>query len=192
MKRLEVKVVLDIRAQSKMKHFSIQRILVPICCFILAVFYLSSPLEGQQILSVKEAQQQQADALFNAAVTTFVNAKSNEAIRLLQVAYGLQPSAMIAQTIGSLFPVTELSAKRYWYEKAISLDPDNEEALFPLSILNCQEDRYEEAVALLSAYRQRHPESEEASYYLALIYSCLLYTSPSPRDISGSRMPSSA
>lgn len=164
-------MVLDIRAQSKMKCFSKQRILVPICCFILATFYLSSPLEGQQILSVKEAQQQQADALFNAAVTTFVNAKSNEAIRLLQVAYGLQPSAMIAQTIGSLFPATELSAKRYWYEKAISLDPDNEDALFPLSILNCQEDRYEEAVALLSAYRQRHPESEEASYYLALIYS---------------------
>ena len=25
-----------------------------------------------------------------------------------------------------------------------------------------------------------------------LLYSCLLYTSPSPRDISGSRMPSSA
>ena len=27
---------------------------------------------------------------------------------------------------------------------------------------------------------------------LAANYSCLLYTSPSPRDISGSRMPSSA
>ena len=25
-----------------------------------------------------------------------------------------------------------------------------------------------------------------------LLYTCLLYTSPSPRDISGSRMPSSA
>ena len=29
-------------------------------------------------------------------------------------------------------------------------------------------------------------------YYTARSYSCLLYTSPSPRDISGSRMPSSA
>ena len=27
---------------------------------------------------------------------------------------------------------------------------------------------------------------------LAYVYTCLLYTSPSPRDISGSRMPSSA
>ena len=28
--------------------------------------------------------------------------------------------------------------------------------------------------------------------FLALEYSCLLYTSPSPRDMTGSRMPSSA
>ena len=33
---------------------------------------------------------------------------------------------------------------------------------------------------------------KEKSKLSTWIYSCLLYTSPSPRDISGSRMPSSA
>ena len=32
----------------------------------------------------------------------------------------------------------------------------------------------------------------EEQYVLAQLQDCLLYTSPSPRDISGSRMPSSA
>ena len=32
-----------------------------------------------------------------------------------------------------------------------------------------------------------HPETKERGYYI-----CLLYTSPSPRDLSTSRMPSSA
>ena len=34
--------------------------------------------------------------------------------------------------------------------------------------------------------------SGDSSLYKLNFYSCLLYTSPSPRDISGSRMPSSA
>ena len=43
--------------------------------------------------------------------------------------------------------------------------------------------------ASLSSYRQEHPVLMAASFLL--IY-CLLYTSPSPRDLSTSRMPSSA
>ncbi len=54
---------------------------------------------------------------------------------------------------------------------------------------------------------QRHPELNGMTYFgnraefevdphdvqaLARIYHCLLYTSPSPRDLSTSRMPSSA
>ena len=35
-------------------------------------------------------------------------------------------------------------------------------------------------------------ESENRRQLAGNIYFCLLYTSPSPRDISGSRMPSSA
>ena len=34
--------------------------------------------------------------------------------------------------------------------------------------------------------------SQWLKYFSGYIYSCLLYTSPSPRDLSTSRMPSSA
>ena len=36
------------------------------------------------------------------------------------------------------------------------------------------------------------PEMEDMSSYGALLFGCLLYTSPSPRDATLSRMPSSA
>ena len=36
---------------------------------------------------------------------------------------------------------------------------------------------------------QGHIDSDESGHY---VYTCLLYTSPSPRDQRGSRMPSSA
>ena len=44
------------------------------------------------------------------------------------------------------------------------------------------------AVAALNLAYQRNPQTGKVK----LVYICLLYTSPSPRDISGSRMPSSA
>ena len=37
-----------------------------------------------------------------------------------------------------------------------------------------------------------HTAMRDAWYALLAVWACLLYTSPSPRDISGSRMPSSA
>ena len=41
--------------------------------------------------------------------------------------------------------------------------------------------------------KKKSEKGEEATDELVLgVISCLLYTSPSPRDISGSRMPSSA
>ena len=39
---------------------------------------------------------------------------------------------------------------------------------------------------------QCEPEIMNSEDRLFILYTCLLYTSPSPRDISGSRMPSSA
>ena len=42
---------------------------------------------------------------------------------------------------------------------------------------------------LIEAYRILAPHG---SFYFHIDYSCLLYTSPSPRDLSTSRMPSSA
>ena len=38
----------------------------------------------------------------------------------------------------------------------------------------------------------KYPEGKQQSAVMALLYICLLYTSPSPRDQRGSRMPSSA
>ena len=38
----------------------------------------------------------------------------------------------------------------------------------------------------------KYPKGKQQSAVMALLYICLLYTSPSPRDRSLSRMPSSA
>ena len=38
----------------------------------------------------------------------------------------------------------------------------------------------------------KYPEGKQQSAVMALLYICLLYTYPSPRDLSTSRMPSSA
>ena len=47
--------------------------------------------------------------------------------------------------------------------------------------------------AMQYAYRDRKAKKREfRSLWIQRINACLLYTSPSPRDISGSRMPSSA
>ena len=56
-----------------------------------------------------------------------------------------------------------------------------------------------ETVTLASAYHStraltpRHPAHRiVTAEHAAVLYPCLLYTSPSPRDLSTSRMPSSA
>ena len=51
------------------------------------------------------------------------------------------------------------------------------------------EDQQEVQAQIL---RELLPATEELPYLQAPVYFCLLYTSPSPRDIRGSRMPSSA
>ena len=49
---------------------------------------------------------------------------------------------------------------------------------------------------VLRKFAKGYGKTEEAKEFLKILphqyYDCLLYTSPSPRDISGSRMPSSA
>ena len=55
-----------------------------------------------------------------------------------------------------------------------------------------REDLYRECVPLLEELLNVSPTNIDALNTLKNIYGCLLYTSPSPRDISGSRMPSSA
>ena len=52
----------------------------------------------------------------------------------------------------------------------------------------------EEAQALLASYQRKQKEAEEQAEQIIVKArrDCLLYTSPSPRDQRGSRMPSSA
>ena len=60
------------------------------------------------------------------------------------------------------------------------------------------EQGYREALQLLPRVNSYDSMMAAARYYVTgfrdghLVYSCLLYTSPSPRDLSTSRMPSSA
>ena len=52
------------------------------------------------------------------------------------------------------------------------------------------EDRGYELVQVASGYRFQ--VRQDLATWVGRLWHCLLYTSPSPRDISGSRMPSSA
>ena len=45
---------------------------------------------------------------------------------------------------------------------------------------------------LVNENQKKIEKTEKIKSFLKNVYGCLLYTSPSPRDISGSRMPSSA
>ena len=49
-----------------------------------------------------------------------------------------------------------------------------------------------ERLKILKEPNWQKPKYPKIDYQDLYYYSCLLYTSPSPRDISGSRMPSSA
>ena len=57
---------------------------------------------------------------------------------------------------------------------------------------------YQAATSELFGMAQEVPQNEKTPFYprspygVAKLYACLLYTSPSPRDLSTSRMPSSA
>ena len=50
----------------------------------------------------------------------------------------------------------------------------------------------EDELNSLKEYKEHHPEDKHDPNALELFCDCLLYTSPSPRDRTRSRMPSSA
>ena len=50
----------------------------------------------------------------------------------------------------------------------------------------------EHSVVVTDLFTQLNPKSTREQRLTALLHDCLLYTSPSPRDQRGSRMPSSA
>ena len=78
--------------------------------------------------------------------------------------------------------------------KALEIDPSNRRALNNLGLILANEGREEEALKLFM--RARTPtalyNAAHIHYKRGELEHCLLYTSPSPRDLSTSRMPSSA
>ena len=58
--------------------------------------------------------------------------------------------------------------------------------------LSVQKDKREIRRIIQEMAEYLPQEDPEKGVYIQLLYICLLYTSPSPRDLSTSRMPSSA
>ena len=82
---------------------------------------------------------------------------------------------MNENTNDSTNPVLTFEGKKYLIDE---LSNDIKESIKGLQVAETQLKMYEDTLKLLSISRNT--------------LACLLYTSPSPRDISGSRMPSSA
>ena len=85
-------------------------------------------------------------------------------------------SQIMKRMIETLFPIRNI-ATPYMYSHVV-------EALFHAEL-------HEEAIQLMKGYWGKMIELGADTFWEAFD-PCLLYTSPSPRDISGSRMPSSA
>ena len=71
------------------------------------------------------------------------------------------------------------------YQASVSADPTFTEAMHGLARALQNLDRLDEAIAVAQRITQIDPDD-------VMAYTCLLYTSPSPRDRTRSRMPSSA
>ena len=84
------------------------------------------------------------------------------------------------------------SAEKH-YKQVLRLDPGNSNALYLLAVLLHENGRSIRALSLLrkglDAVSDPVPLFNLCS---TILNTCLLYTSPSPRDLSTSRMPSSA
>ena len=68
----------------------------------------------------------------------------------------------------------------------------NTVAIMPNDYHSFPEDSPENMVTFINRHHIPFPYLIDETQQVAKAYACLLYTSPSPRDISGSRMPSSA
>ena len=84
------------------------------------------------------------------------------------------------------------------YESAYAgFDPNNPESVIGLTLM--QEEYLDQSIIAASYIQNgfvnrlnRKNRNIKQAGFIVLKYTCLLYTSPSPRDMSASRMPSSA
>ena len=107
---------------------------------------------------------------------------------LFHVAISLTGLSLLLQSQPDLFWYLKLAASLYigylGFASLISKDPVN---LQKNSI--GQEDRYIKSISTGFLTNVLNPK---AFIFFITVFTCLLYTSPSPRDLSTSRMPSSA
>ena len=86
------------------------------------------------------------------------------------------------------------------YDRALAYDPNFKDALTNLPVVLREGGKYmgqqagdlNTALKWLTRSYQLNPQDYETCRLLGVAYGCLLYTSPSPRDATLSRMPSSA
>jgi len=79
-----------------------------------------------------------------------------------------------------------------FFKKAYALDPASAAIGERLAEMYWKTQRIRDAVLEVQQVLKRAPDDVAAHRLLGRIYVCLLYTSPRPRDLSTSRMPSSA
>ena len=152
-------------------------------------------------LRLSRAGTDQARNLANLGIVAKQEGRPSEALSYLRRAVSLEPDrALIWGHLGDVFADlgrTEEAAGAY--RKAIELDPQDFNSLLNLGTLLANQEKPDEAENFLRRAVDIESSSADAHYALAGVLDrlgqnedCLLYTSPSPRDLSTSRMPSSA
>ena len=88
----------------------------------------------------------------------------------------------------------DLTSAAKTYKNVLVLDADNFDANFNLATIHANDGDTETAEIYYLKATEIEPLDADSHYNLGQLYqnTCLLYTSPSPRDLSTSRMPSSA
>ena len=119
--------------------------------------------------------------------------------RSLSLAQG--PSADVSFRMAELlYQVNDLAAARERYSMAVEFDEAFVEARANLGCVLVELGQADLALATFEGALEHHPDYPDVHFHLARLLdeigsdrkACLLYTSPSPRDQRGSRMPSSA
>ena len=114
-----------------------------------------------------------------------------------------EASRTLTETALSVFAANRaLDAAEVFLRMALELDPNHDKAKIFLASIFVNGDRRDEALAMYQSVSKSSPyyvtaqlSSTDIHFFNeedAKALSCLLYTSPSPRDQRGSRMPSSA
>ena len=139
-----------------------------------------------------ELQPVSAEANYTLGICYFETKKYAEAARFCKKASELAPDdSKILSSLGDIYRESDDQYKAITaYKQALEVDPSQVDVMIRLGTAYINLKRYGPARLILD--KAVAAESDKPEPYIALGYCCLLYTSPSPRDLSTSRMPSSA